>query len=124
MNDTPDISDAQEQEDGATPPPRAMPIDPEVGAYYSNLQNTGVSAQKTDGFAITSLVFGLIPCGLISGLCAVIFGVKAQRRIKKSNGATKGEGLARAGIILGSIQLVAIFIFLIVDMIDLLNTGL
>jgi hypothetical protein len=62
----------------------------------------GVPSRSTDGFAIASLVtslVGLTPVG-------IVLGVVAKRRIRKSDGRLGGDGLATAGIVLGSLFLV------------------
>lgn len=55
------------------------------------------------GFAITSLVLGIVSfiplVGLLLGLLAIIFGIIAKSKIKK--GLYLGKGLSTAGIILG-----------------------
>lgn len=59
----------------------------------------------TSGFAITSLVLGIISfiplVGLLIGVLAIIFGIIAKFKIKK--GEYSGKGLSTAGIILGVI---------------------
>jgi hypothetical protein len=69
----------------------------------------------TDGWAITSLVLGIIPC--FWGIPAIIYGGKAKNRIRYSGGARKGEGLATAGQILGwcwvVINVASIIIFMV-----------
>lgn len=57
----------------------------------------------TDGWAIASLVLGLVGCFL--GIPAIVYGGKAKNRIRYSGGTRKGEGLATAGQILGWLQL-------------------
>jgi hypothetical protein len=62
----------------------------------------GVPSRSTDGFAIASLVtslVGLPPVG-------IVLGVVAKRRIRKSDGRLGGDGMATAGIVLGSLFLV------------------
>lgn len=54
-------------------------------------------APSTDGFAVTSLVLSLLGGGLI----AVLFGVLALRRVRRSG--RPGRGLAIAGIVVGAI---------------------
>lgn len=82
-----------------TPP--LPPVAPQIGQYYSNQQGFAVSGVSNDAFAITSLVCGLVPCGFVTGIIAIIFGFLAKSRIKKSNGSLKGSGMATAGIVLG-----------------------
>ncbi len=63
-------------------------------------------AEKTAGLAIGSLVCGI--AGVLLGLpalLAIIFGHLARRKIKKSQGALKGGGIALAGLVLGYLVL-------------------
>lgn len=57
-----------------------------------------------DGFAITSLVLGIIP--VLAGILAIVFGSIALGRIRRTG--RRGKGLAVAGIVLGSLWLVGI----------------
>jgi hypothetical protein len=58
--------------------------------------------QTTSGFAVASLVLGLMLCtGIFGGILAVVFGNLALARIDASQGAMRGRGLAIAGIVLG-----------------------
>ena len=66
--------------------------------------------QGTDGFAIASLVLGLLGGGVL----ALIFGLVARSRIKKNG--TAGRGMATAGIvlgILGILGLIAVIVFVV-----------
>lgn len=59
---------------------------------------------QTCGFAITSLVLGILGlCMVPLGVVAVIFGHLSLSRIKKSSGLTGGYGIATAGLITGYI---------------------
>ncbi|ORA61378.1 peptidylprolyl isomerase [Mycobacteroides franklinii] len=60
------------------------------------------TAQSTNGLAITSLIFGIIPC--CNGIPALIFGIIGLNQTKRTG--QKGRGLAIAGIVLGCIWLV------------------
>lgn len=88
-------------ESGATPPP---PPPATAGAEPT---------ARTSGFAVASLVLGILFCLLITSILAVIFGNVALGRIESSNGTEKGRGLAIAGIVLGwiGIALLAIAAF-------------
>jgi hypothetical protein len=61
-----------------------------------------VAQRKTNGLAIAALVCG---CGgfllFVPAFLGIIFGFVARSKIKRSNGAQKGNGLALAGIIVG-----------------------
>lgn len=69
-----------------------------------------VSSAKTNGFAVASLVLGLLFCLSVTGILAVIFGNVALGRIAASQGTEKGRGLAIAGIVLGWIGIVLLAI--------------
>ena len=80
----------------APPPPDA------TGGY-------GYAQPKTNQKAIWSLVtgiLGLICCGLIGGIPALILGNMAKKEIAASGGAETGAGMAQAGFILGIIAIV------------------
>jgi len=86
---------------------------------------TGTSparAASTNGFAIASLILGVIPFLGVGAIVAVVFGHLALGQIRRSNGSESGRGFAIAGLILGYtwivvyvILVVAIVIFLIVS---------
>jgi len=62
-----------------------------------------VGQQATNGMAIASLVCGLgqLLAGFPAGIAAIILGHLARRRIRETG--ERGEGMARAGLILGYI---------------------
>ncbi len=57
--------------------------------------------QKTNGFAIASLVCSCAGLFFLPAVAGVIFGFVARAQITRSNGLQKGNGLALAGIIVG-----------------------
>ncbi|MDQ4018676.1 MAG: DUF4190 domain-containing protein [Actinomycetota bacterium] len=67
-------------------------------------QPTAAAARpRTSGAAIASLVLGILglfAIPLITSLAAIVLGRRAQREIAESPGLS-GEGLAKAGVILG-----------------------
>ena len=67
--------------------------------------------QRTNGFAIASLVLGIVNMG-IGSILALIFGYKAKREIDESDGMQTGRSLAVAGIVLGYIGIVMFAIWL------------
>jgi type II secretory pathway pseudopilin PulG len=73
---------------------------------------TKAQKKKTLGLAITSLVFGclfLIPfLGFLFSLAAIVLGIIALVSISKNKETIKGQGLAIAGIVLGSIGVIVI----------------
>ena len=68
------------------PPPYAYPYRP---------------PQQTNGFAVASLVLGIIWIYWVGSILALIFGYIAKRQIDASEGRQTGRGLAIAGIVLG-----------------------
>lgn len=102
---------------GAPPPtygngPYGAPQYPNVPYGYG----WGYVAPRTEGLAIASLALGIASFG-ICALCspaAIVTGVMARRRIRESNGALTGDGLAKAGIIIGSVYLALIVIMIVV----------
>jgi len=68
---------------------------------YGNYGQPWPQVQKTNGYAIASLVLGIIPLCGIGGILALIFGYMAKNQIDNSGGAEGGRGLAIAGIVLG-----------------------
>ena len=80
------------------------------GQQYSGWQ------PKTDGMATTSLVLGilgLLVCGIVFGIGAIVTGSQARNRIAASDGRLKGAGMALAGIILGAIDIVTAVVVLL-----------
>jgi len=63
----------------------------------------------TDGFAIASLVIGIVSVltlSLLFGILAIVFAGVSMRRIRKFDGLYKGEGLATAGLVCGIVAVV------------------
>ncbi len=68
------------------------------------------TAQRTEGYAIASLVLGivgLVAFPVVPSILAIVFGISARRRIRQDATLT-GEGLATAGIVLGVVELVLV----------------
>lgn len=73
-----------------------------------------VVAQKTNGFAIASLVLGILWIWWVGSALALVFGYVAKSQIDRSGGVEGGRGLAVAGIVLGWIGVaIAILVFLV-----------
>lgn len=99
IND-PDSIIADPQIVPAMPPPP----DPSIGQYYGN-QNLYVKSLPDEPSAMLAMIFGilgLVVCGVLSPVGLVI-GAKSRKRIKESNGAYGGEGMATAGFVCGII---------------------
>jgi hypothetical protein len=60
-----------------------------------------VAAPRTNGYAIASLVLGILGGYGVTAILAIVFGYRARREIDESEGRQTGRGLATAGIVLG-----------------------
>jgi uncharacterized membrane protein len=76
--------------------------------YYDDQGNRVVFAPpstpvppRTNGFAIASMVLGILWIYWIGSVLALVFGYKAKQEIAASNGGQGGAGMATAGIVLG-----------------------
>jgi len=69
------------------------------------------SVPSTNGFAIASLILGILSvplvvcygCGIVFAIAAIVTGFIARSQIKQSGGRQTGDGMALAGLILGII---------------------
>jgi len=89
---------ARTQQSGVAGPPHYQP-------YFV--------APRTSGFAIASLVLGILWFAGVGAILAIIFGYSANKEIQQSNGTIQGQGLATAGIILGWIGVVGSILWII-----------
>ena len=81
----------------------AGPPPPDASGRY------GYAQPKTNQKAIWSLVLGilgLVCCGFLAGIPALILGNMAKKEIAASGGAETGAGMAQAGFVLGIIAIV------------------
>lgn len=94
---------------GGPPPPAYPPYPPGQGSWGYGVP-LGYVAPKTEGMAIASLVLAIIGvplCGcLIFEVLAIVFGFLARKKIRESNGALTGDGLAIAGLAIGVVMLI------------------
>ena len=84
---------------GGPPPP------PQVPASYPQ---GGVPASQTNKKAMWSLITslaGLVCCGFILGIVAIVLGVSARKEIKQTG--QSGDGMALAGIIIGAFAILS-----------------
>ncbi len=76
---------------------------------------------KTSGLAVASLVTGLFFwCFFVPGIGSVVLGYFALEQIADSGGATRGRGMAIAGIVLGWVGIGIVGLALLVWVISLL----
>ncbi len=64
--------------------------------------------RRTNGFAVASLVLGIVGCFVVSPILAIAFGIVARRQIAASGDTQDGKGMATAGIALGVVWVVLI----------------
>jgi hypothetical protein len=94
------------------PTPPAAPVPP-----YPQPPRPGTAAVKTSGWAVASLVLGILSftcLPFIAAVLAIVFGAIARSDIKRSGGKTGGSGLATAGIVLGVVNLAILLVFVAV----------
>ena len=67
---------------------------------------------STNGFAIASVVLGILGLYWLGSILALVFGYVARRQIRAGN--QKGDGIAIAGIVLGwiGVGLLVLFFFI------------
>ena len=68
---------------------------------------------RTNGFAIASMVLGILWVYWIGSILALVFGYIAKSQIDNSRGAQSGRGMAIAGIVLGWVGIAAIVLVVI-----------
>jgi hypothetical protein len=89
----------------STPPPPPPP-------GYGGAPGYGqpfASPPKSNGKALWAMILGilgLVCCGFIAGIPAIILGKQAQNEIDASGGFQTGRGMATAGFVLGIIACV------------------
>ena len=78
-------------------------------------------APQTNGLAIASLVLGIVWMGGVGAILALVFGYISKNQIDASQGRQGGRGMAVAGIVLGWIGTVGLF--LLIALITLLGNN-
>lgn len=99
-------------------PPAAALVPPAAAVTppppYPPPQVPRAAAAKTSGWAVASLVLGILSflcLPFIAAVVAIVFGAIARGDIRRSRGETGGSGLATAGIVLGVVNLALLFVF-------------
>lgn len=113
---TADTPSGTPRPDPAPAPPNAPPP-PHAPAWYPPPGHVIYApGPRTNGFAIASLVLGIVWIYWVGSILALVFGYIAKRQIDRSNGAESGRGLAIAGIVLGwiGIGVLALILLLVV----------
>ncbi|MGH9486081.1 MAG: DUF4190 domain-containing protein [Terriglobales bacterium] len=68
------------------------------------------AAPRANGFAIASLVLGILWLGWSGSILAIVFGHIAHNQISNAGGRQSGRGMATAGLVLGYIGLVTLIV--------------
>ena len=87
----------------ASPPPASPPPAPPA-SQWGTPPGGPHPPGRSNPLAVISLVFGIIQfvlCPIIGGVVAIVTGHVARGRVKNSQGAEGGAGMAMAGLILG-----------------------
>ncbi|HEY6350311.1 MAG TPA: DUF4190 domain-containing protein [Candidatus Angelobacter sp.] len=76
----------------------------------------GSSQPQPESKALPSLVLGILalPFSIVAGIPAIILGRLSLAEIKQSSGTLTGEGMARAGLVLGCISIALVPFLLII----------
>ncbi len=96
------------------PAPGQQWYQPPPQAFASPYTTPYPNAPTTNGLAVASLVCSLggLLCG-VGAIVGVVLGFVARSQIKASGGRQQGDGMALAGIIIGSVLIVAGIVLLI-----------
>jgi peptidyl-prolyl cis-trans isomerase B (cyclophilin B) len=86
-------------------PPGGRPV--VATTYVSTGYVTTTSAGGTNGFAVASLVLGLVGVPIL----AVVFGHVALHQMRSGTGPSDGRGMAVAGLVLGYVFLGLLAVF-------------
>lgn len=83
----------------STSPTWYPPLSADPGGEYR--AQPFVPRQSVNGFAIASMVLGIVWIYWVGSILALVFGYMARKQIDESNGAEGGRAMAVAGIVLG-----------------------
>jgi len=97
----------------SAPAPAGPP--PTAGSPTAPGSGSGAAVPQTSGLAVTSLVLGIVGLtlcfvGILTAIPAIICGHMARAKIRASDGALTGSGLALAGLITGYLSLTSMLI--------------
>lgn len=110
MTTPPNPSWPPEQQRG-TPTPGAPPsVSPSQPPYYTYGQPGYPAQLPTNGFAVASLVLGILWVVWIGSILALVFGYVARKQIRERNEG--GDGMAVAGIVLGWVGIGTLALYL------------
>lgn len=83
------------------------------------VQSPAAAPAATSGFAVASLILGVIGGSVLP----IIFGLVARSKIRRSGGRLKGSGMATAGIVLGCVWTVVIALVVTLALTGVFDTG-
>jgi Domain of unknown function (DUF4190) len=127
MSDTPHGSSEGAPREGSEPSPQYAPP-PSLPPQYPPAAQYGQQppwppppyygygppvAARTNGFAIASLVLGILWLYWVGSILALIFGYIGKSQIDGSGGTQTGRGLAIAGIVLGWVGVGALLLIVV-----------
>ncbi|EEF59881.1 DUF4339 domain-containing protein [Pedosphaera parvula] len=103
-------------------PEFAAALNPAPAGYASSPPPApGSLPAKTNGMAITSLIFGILSlligwacCGPLLSLLGIIFGIIGISQTNKSSGTQTGKGMAITGIVLSILGLIISVIIIVI----------
>lgn len=101
---------------GNYPPPPGGGYPPPSGGYGGDYGG-GYAQPVTNQKALWAMILGILSiacCGILAGIPALILGNSAKKEIAASGGAQKGDGMAKAGVILGIVSIVITVLYIIV----------
>jgi hypothetical protein len=93
-------------------------------APYPPYGSGGVSAPKTNGLAIASLICSCAGLFFLPVIPGIVLGFVARSQIRRSNGSQRGDGLAIAGIIIGFGWVVLFALGIAIDAANNTSSGL
>lgn len=79
-----------------------------------------MSPRTTNGFAVASLVLGIVFVGGIGSILALVFGYLAKNQIDRSHGVEGGRGMAIAGIVLGWVGVAVVLLMILLMVIGVM----
>ena len=94
---------------------------PTPGVAYQQYPTS--TSSGTNGFAVASLVLGILWIFGLGSIMALVFGLIGRSQIEKSNGRMGGKGLAIAGIVLGAVGIVGFILWIILIVVAVNNNN-
>ncbi len=102
------------------PPPGPAPYQQPPPGYPPPYGYPGYVSPGTNGFAIASLVLGILWIAWIGSILALVFGYVAKSQIRRTG--QSGDGMATAGIVLGWIGVGFLLLSIVVNIIEAAST--